>query len=64
MYNMFPRIIWCFPDKHHEMFAVVNKAIAYIQEQAEIRLKTLDTSEPQDFIEAFLVKMLEVENMA
>uniref|UniRef100_A0A673Y7S6 Cytochrome P450 2M1 n=1 Tax=Salmo trutta TaxID=8032 RepID=A0A673Y7S6_SALTR len=59
MYNMFPRIVWCFPGNHHEMFAIVNKAKDYIQGQAEIRLKTLDTSEPQDFIEAFLVKMLE-----
>jgi hypothetical protein len=46
------------------MFAIVNKAKAYIQGQAEIRLKTLNISEPQDFIEAFLVKMLEVENTA
>ena len=46
------------------MFAIVNKAKDYIQEQAEIRLKTLNISEPQDFIEAFLVKMLEVENTA
>uniref|UniRef100_A0A8C7UJZ9 Uncharacterized protein n=1 Tax=Oncorhynchus mykiss TaxID=8022 RepID=A0A8C7UJZ9_ONCMY len=59
MYNMFPRIVWCFPGNHHEMFAIVNKAKDYIQEQAEIRLKTLNISEPQDFIEAFLVKMLE-----
>uniref|UniRef100_A0A673Y6L5 Cytochrome P450 2M1-like n=1 Tax=Salmo trutta TaxID=8032 RepID=A0A673Y6L5_SALTR len=59
MYNMFPRIVWCFPGNHHEMFAIVNKAKDYIQGQAEIRLKTLNTSEPQDFIEAFLVKMLE-----
>lgn len=64
MYNMFPRIVWCFPGNHHEMFAIVNKAKDYIQEQAEIRLKTLNISEPQDFIEAFLVKMLEVENTA
>lgn len=46
------------------MFATANKAKDYTQAQAEICLKTLDTSEPQDFIEAFLVKMLEVENMA
>uniref|UniRef100_A0A8C7IME6 Cytochrome P450 2M1-like n=1 Tax=Oncorhynchus kisutch TaxID=8019 RepID=A0A8C7IME6_ONCKI len=59
MYNMFPRIVWCFPGKHHEMFAIVNKAKDYIQGQAEIRLKTLNISEPQDFIEAFLVKMME-----
>ncbi|XP_029528878.1 cytochrome P450 2M1 [Oncorhynchus nerka] len=59
MYNMFPRIVWCIPGNHHEMFAIVNKAKAYIQGQAEIRLKTLNISEPQDFIEAFLVKMLE-----
>ncbi|CAB1347641.1 unnamed protein product [Coregonus sp. 'balchen'] len=40
-------------------FTIINKAKDDIQGQAEICLKTLDTSDPQDFIEAFLVKMLE-----
>ncbi|KAL0972844.1 hypothetical protein UPYG_G00195430, partial [Umbra pygmaea] len=59
MYNMFPKIFRCFPGKHQKMFATVEKAKDYIIEQAEIRLKNLDTSDPQDFIEAFLVKMHE-----
>uniref|UniRef100_A0A3P8ZYU8 Uncharacterized protein n=1 Tax=Esox lucius TaxID=8010 RepID=A0A3P8ZYU8_ESOLU len=59
MFNMFPRIVWCFPGKHHRMFATINQAKDYMRAQAELRLKNLDTSDPQDLLEAFLIKMLE-----
>ncbi|KAL0972845.1 hypothetical protein UPYG_G00195450 [Umbra pygmaea] len=59
MYNIFPRILWYLPGKHQKMFASVNSFKDYIREQAELRLKSLDTSDPRDFIEAFLVQMLE-----
>ncbi|XP_028972276.1 cytochrome P450 2M1 isoform X2 [Esox lucius] len=59
MFNMFPRIVWWFPGKHHRMFAIINQAKDYMRAQAELRLKNLDTSDPQDLLEAFLIKMLE-----
>ena len=57
---MFPKIVGCFPGKHHSMFRILDQAREYVREEAEKRIKSMDPSEPQDFIEAFLVKMQEV----
>ncbi|XP_029570077.1 cytochrome P450 2C9-like [Salmo trutta] len=59
LYNLSPRIVECFPGKHHELFKAIDKAKAYIREEADHRLKNLDASNPQDYFDVFLVKMLE-----
>ncbi|KAM9442211.1 cytochrome P450 2M1-like [Salvelinus alpinus] len=59
LYNIFPRIVECFPGKHHELGKAIDKAKAYIREEADRRLKNLDTFNPQDYFDVFLVKMLE-----
>ncbi|CAB1347640.1 unnamed protein product [Coregonus sp. 'balchen'] len=59
LYNISPRIVECFPGKHHEQFKAIDKAKAYIREEVDRRLKNLDTSNPQDYFDVFLVKMLE-----
>ncbi|CAB1348651.1 unnamed protein product [Coregonus sp. 'balchen'] len=59
LYNISPRIVECFPGKHHELFKAIDKAKAYIREEADRRLKSLDTSNPQDYFDVFLVRMLE-----
>ncbi|KAM6959222.1 cytochrome P450 2M1-like [Aplochiton taeniatus] len=64
MYNMFPRIVGCFPGKHQEMFRTLEEARGYFKEEADRRLKEMDPSDPQDYIEAFLAKMLEDKDNA
>ncbi|XP_030633572.1 cytochrome P450 2M1 isoform X2 [Chanos chanos] len=59
LYNIFPKIFGWVPGKHQEMFAVLDRAKAFILEEVECRTKDLDPSSPQDFIEAFLIKMNE-----
>ncbi|XP_029536401.2 cytochrome P450 2M1-like [Oncorhynchus nerka] len=59
LYNISPRIVECFPGKHQELFKAIDKAKAYIRLEADRRLKSLDTSNPQDYFDVFLVKMLE-----
>nr|XP_046169797.1 cytochrome P450 2M1-like [Oncorhynchus gorbuscha] len=59
LYNISPRIVECFPGKHQELFKAIAKAKAYIRLEADRRLKSLDTSNPQDYFDVFLVKMLE-----
>ncbi|XP_014069581.2 cytochrome P450 2M1 [Salmo salar] len=59
LYNISPRIVECFPGKHQELFKAIDKAKAYIRQEADRRFKSLDTSNPQDYFDVFLVKMLE-----
>ncbi|KAL7831935.1 hypothetical protein AOLI_G00294830 [Acnodon oligacanthus] len=60
LYNLFPGIAGLFPGRLHDMFAVVEEAKASLKLEAEARMKTLDPSlPPQDFIEAFLIRMKE-----
>ncbi|XP_010863883.2 cytochrome P450 2M1 isoform X1 [Esox lucius] len=59
LYNIFPQIVERFPGKHHEMFAAVEKAKAYVRQESDRRQNHLDTSNPQDFLDAYLVKMTE-----
>ncbi|XP_062409312.1 cytochrome P450 2M1-like isoform X2 [Sardina pilchardus] len=60
LYNMFPGILDRFPGKHRDMFALLQEAQAYVKKEADIRLKHLDANSiPQDFIEAFVIKMIQ-----
>uniref|UniRef100_A0AAY4D1C8 Cytochrome P450 2M1-like n=1 Tax=Denticeps clupeoides TaxID=299321 RepID=A0AAY4D1C8_9TELE len=65
LYNIFPKIVGLFPGPHKKMFKMVDKAQAYMKEQTVNRLMKLDTSSmPEDYIEAFLIKMLEEKDKA
>lgn len=48
-----------FEGKDHELFKAIDKDKAYIREEADRHLKNLDTSNPQNYFEIFLVKTLE-----
>lgn len=59
MYNMFPKVVGSLPGKHQDMFRKVEQCREYIRGEANKRLEDMDPSDPQDFIEAFLAKMLQ-----
>ncbi|XP_064157101.1 cytochrome P450 2M1-like isoform X2 [Anguilla rostrata] len=61
-FNMFPRLAWYLPGPHHEVFQHLEKVRNYIEQEAKQRLSHLDINSPQDYIEAFLVRMLEQEH--
>ncbi|XP_036418627.1 cytochrome P450 2M1-like isoform X1 [Colossoma macropomum] len=59
-YNIFPRTVGLFPGRLHDMFAIMEEAKVSLKLEVEARMKTLDPSlPPQDFIEAFLIRMEE-----
>lgn len=63
-YNIFPKIVACFPGKLHDMFSKVNKVKTLFKLEAEARMKALDlSSPPKDFIEAFLLQMEMVKSL-
>lgn len=59
LYNFLPGVVGLFPGKHRVAFQSIEKVKALLIQEAESRLKNLDTSNPQDFLEVFLVRMLE-----
>ncbi len=62
IYNIFPRLVSLFPGKHHQLFKDLEEAREYCKREAQARMNILDSSCPQDFIEAFVLKMKEVNN--
>uniref|UniRef100_A0A8C2H4C3 Cytochrome P450 2M1-like n=1 Tax=Cyprinus carpio TaxID=7962 RepID=A0A8C2H4C3_CYPCA len=59
IYNVFPRLVSLFPGKHHQLFKDLEEAREYFKGEAQARMNILDSSCPQDFIEAFVLKMKE-----
>ncbi|KTG41404.1 hypothetical protein cypCar_00000835 [Cyprinus carpio] len=53
------RLVSLFPGKHHQLFKDLEEAREYCKREAQARMNTLDPSCPQDFIEAFVLKMKE-----
>ncbi|XP_076832783.1 cytochrome P450 2M1-like [Brachyhypopomus gauderio] len=59
-YNIFPRVVGLFSRRLHYIFKLHEKVRGFLRLEAEARMKTLDiTSPPQDFLEAFLIRMEE-----
>ncbi|XP_026101272.1 cytochrome P450 2M1 [Carassius auratus] len=59
IYNIFPRLVSLFPGKHHQLFKDLEEAREYCKREAQARMNILDSSCPQDFIEAFVLKIKE-----
>lgn len=57
IYNIFPRLVSLFPGKHHQLFKGLEEGREYCKREAQARMNILDSSRPQDFIEAFVLKM-------
>ncbi|XP_051718048.1 cytochrome P450 2M1-like [Ctenopharyngodon idella] len=59
LYNIFPRLVSLLPGKHHQLFKDLKEAREYCMREAQARMNNVDPSCPQDFIEAFVLKMKE-----
>ncbi|XP_067306629.1 cytochrome P450 2M1-like [Pseudorasbora parva] len=59
LYNIFPRLVSLFPGKHHQLFKDLEAQREYYKSEAQARMDNIDPSCPQDFIEAFVLKMKE-----
>lgn len=65
LYNIFPKLVERIPGKHQALFVLLKKGQDYMKNQADIRLKHLDAnSTPQDFIEAFMIKMIQEKELS
>ncbi|XP_064159539.1 cytochrome P450 2M1-like isoform X1 [Anguilla rostrata] len=59
LFNVFPKLGRCLPGPHHQIFKHMENIREYLKQEAQRRMKSLNIDSPQDFIEAFLVQMLE-----
>ncbi|KAG7470741.1 hypothetical protein MATL_G00116910 [Megalops atlanticus] len=59
MYNMFPKVLKYLPGCHHKTFEHLRQMKEYFRREAEKRQVNLDPNSPKDFIEAFLIRMME-----
>jgi len=62
LYNIFPKLVGLFPGKHHQLFKDLKDARDYFKREAQARMNNVDPSCPQDFIDAFVLKIKEVNH--
>ncbi|KAG1951433.1 cytochrome P450 2M1-like [Pimephales promelas] len=59
LYNIFPKLVSLFPGKHHQLFKYLKDARDYFRREAQARMNNVDPSCPQDFTDAFVLKIKE-----
>nr|XP_016850311.1 PREDICTED: cytochrome P450 2C23-like [Anolis carolinensis] len=57
LYSLFPEIMDKIPGMHRKMAKIGLKIVDIIKERIETQLASFDASDPQNYIECFLVKM-------
>ncbi|XP_068953689.1 cytochrome P450 2C19-like isoform X3 [Petaurus breviceps papuanus] len=57
VYNSFPSLVHYLPGSHHEVIKISHLLNEFILEEVKEHQQTLDTSDPWDFIDCFLMKM-------
>uniref|UniRef100_A0A8C5WI64 Cytochrome P450 n=1 Tax=Leptobrachium leishanense TaxID=445787 RepID=A0A8C5WI64_9ANUR len=62
LYDMFPRIMWYIPGPHQRIFTLLKKLLVFAEKRVELNEKTLDPSNPRDYVDAFLIKMEKKKN--
>jgi len=62
LYNIFPKLVSLFPGKHHQLFKYLKDARDYFRREAQARMNNVDPSCPQDFTDAFVLKIKEVNH--
>lgn len=60
LYNIFPTILEYFPGSHKKIFKNTEELKRFISRRVKRHQETTKPSQPQDFIDAFLVKMEQV----
>nr|XP_020836119.1 cytochrome P450 2C19-like [Phascolarctos cinereus] len=57
VYNSFPSLVRYLPGSHHKAFKNIQSILEFILEEVKEHQRTLDPSNPRDFIDCFLMKM-------
>ncbi|XP_044131007.1 cytochrome P450 2F2-like [Bufo gargarizans] len=57
LYNIFPNVMKYLPGPHHKIMENFKYITDYINKRMEENMKTLDSNNPRDFIDCFLIKM-------
>uniref|UniRef100_A0A8C5Q370 Cytochrome P450 n=1 Tax=Leptobrachium leishanense TaxID=445787 RepID=A0A8C5Q370_9ANUR len=57
LYDMFPRIMWHLPGRHHMLFEYLSKLQLFVEKRVKLNKETLDPNNPRDYIDAFLIRM-------
>ncbi|KAM4019963.1 cytochrome P450 2F2-like isoform 1-T2 [Anomaloglossus baeobatrachus] len=57
LYNVYPNVMKYIPGPHHTMMGNFGVMADFIKEKMENNMKTLDSNNPRDFIDCFLIKM-------
>uniref|UniRef100_A0A803JIL5 Uncharacterized protein mgc69353 n=1 Tax=Xenopus tropicalis TaxID=8364 RepID=A0A803JIL5_XENTR len=57
VYNFIPKLLNILPGPHHKLTENYKAQLRYVEEIVQEHGKTLDPSAPQDYIDAFLLKM-------
>ncbi|XP_072481803.1 cytochrome P450 2C19-like [Notamacropus eugenii] len=57
VYNSFPSLVHYLPGSHHKVVKIFHLLYEFILEEVKEHQKTLDSSNPRDFIDCFLMKM-------
>ncbi|KAM7171378.1 cytochrome P450 2H2-like isoform 2-T2 [Macrochelys suwanniensis] len=61
MYNFFPTLMDYIPGPHQRIFKHFKKLRKFVVERVEMHRESLEPSCPRDFIDAFLIKIKEVQ---
>ncbi|KAG8552933.1 hypothetical protein GDO81_003166 [Engystomops pustulosus] len=62
IFDMFPGVMKYVPWYHKKFFKSMDKLTQYVNEKVKINQKTLDPTNPRDYVDAFLIKMEKVRN--
>ncbi|XP_068558542.1 cytochrome P450 2J6-like [Cebidichthys violaceus] len=57
LYESFPGVMKHLPGPHNKMFSHYNTILDFIGQEVESHKKDLDHSDPQDYIDAFIIEM-------
>ncbi|XP_071979549.1 cytochrome P450 2A5-like [Engystomops pustulosus] len=57
IFDMFPGVMKYIPWYHKKFFKSMDKLTQYVNEKVKINQKTLDPTNPRDYVDAFLIKM-------
>ncbi|KAM9323952.1 cytochrome P450 2G1-like [Gastrophryne carolinensis] len=57
VFEMFPRIMPFIPGKHQKLLSIMQQLLSYVKKRVENNWKTLDSDNPRDYVDAFLIKI-------
>ncbi|KAG8448790.1 hypothetical protein GDO86_015744 [Hymenochirus boettgeri] len=59
LYNIFPKVMGKLPGPHNSLFQHIDAVQEFITEKIKMHKETLDPTSPRDFIDCFLIKMMQ-----